>query len=126
MVVNKFNCIEESLCEIRDNLRWFKPNDKHRSLKPTKLYAGSILKLWNEFKRIIDAKRKLDNVSWSKMYLKVKSEIKDLRKGSIGVSTLENFYKRKMNPKPKTLKVIVSWIENERREYDEENYKINS
>ena len=60
------------------------------------------------------------------MYLKVKSEIKDLRKGSIGVSTLENFYKRKTNPKPKTLKVIVSWIENERREYDEENYKINS
>jgi len=126
MVVNKFNCIEESLCEIRDNLRWFKPNDKHRSLKPTKLYAGSVLKLWNEFKQIIDAKRKLDNVSWSKMYLKVKSEIEDLRKGSIGVSTLENFYKRKMNPKPKTLKVIVSWIENERREYDEEDYKINS
>ncbi|CAG8484141.1 4296_t:CDS:10 [Ambispora leptoticha] len=37
------------------------------SPKPTKLYAGGVLKLWNEFKRILDAKRKLDNVSWSKI-----------------------------------------------------------
>ena len=82
--------IKRSLCEIQDNLKWFKPNDKHCSLKPTKLYKRSILKLWTKSKRILDAKRKLDNVSWSKMYLKVKSEIKDLRKGSIGVLQCRN------------------------------------
>jgi len=61
VVVDKLDGIKRSLCEIRDNLKWFKPNNKHHSPKPTKLYEGSILKLWNEFKRILDAKRKLDN-----------------------------------------------------------------
>ena len=92
VVVDKLDGIKRSLCEIRDNLKWCKPNNKHRSPKPTKLYEGSILKLWNEFKRILDAKRKLDNISQSKMYRKIKSEIEDLGKGSIGVSTVENFY----------------------------------
>ena len=52
---------------------------------------------------------------------KCKSEIKDLGKGTIGASTVENFYKQKTNPKPRTLEVIVSWVENERRDYGKEN-----
>jgi hypothetical protein len=92
--------LKKSLCEIRNNHKWF--------LKPTKLYEGDVLTLWNEFKQLFDAKRKLDNSSLSEMYCKIKSEINDLGKGTIGVSTLENFYKQKTNPKPRTLQLVAS------------------
>ena len=57
------------------------------------------------------------------MYRKLKSEIEDLGKGSIGTSTLENFYKCKTNPRPNTLKLIASWVENEKRDHGEEDYE---
>jgi hypothetical protein len=68
-------------------------------------------------------KRKLANISLSAMCSKVKNKINDLGKGSIGTSTLKNFYKRKTNPntKPKTLKLVASWVENKKRDYDEED-----
>ena len=108
VVVDKLNGIEGSLCEI---LKWFKPNDKHRSPKS---YGGDVLTLWNEFKQLFEAKSKLNESSLSEMYCKVKSEIKDLGNGTIGTFTLENFYKCKTNPRPNTLKLIASWVENEK------------
>ena len=83
VVLDKLNGIEGSLCKI---LKWFKPNNKHCSPKPTK----------------------------SKIYRKVKSEIEDLGQGSIGTSTAKNFYKWKTNSKLNTLRLIVLWVENER------------
>jgi hypothetical protein len=121
VVVDKLNGIERSLCEIQDNLKWFKSNDKHRSPNPIKSYEGDVPTLWNEFKKLVDAKRKTNDVSLSKMYRNIKSEIEDLGKGSIGTSTLENFYKRKTNPKPRTLKLIAFWVENEKGGYCEED-----
>jgi len=118
VVVDKLNVIEKSFCEIRDNFKWFKPNNKHCSPKPTKSYKGDVLPLWNEFKQLFDAKRKLD-ISLSEICCKIKSKIEDFGKGIVGTSTLENFY---MNPKPNnTLKLIASWVENERGNYREEN-----
>jgi hypothetical protein len=73
MVIDKL----KSLCEIRDNFKWFKPNNKHCSPKPTKSYKGDVLPLWNEFKQLFDAKRKLD-ISLSEMCCKIKSKIEDL------------------------------------------------
>jgi hypothetical protein len=123
VVVDKLNGIEGSLCEIQDNLKWFKPNNKHRSPKPTKPYEGDVLALWNEFKKLFDAKRKLNDSSLSEMYCKVKGEIDNLEKGTIGTSTLENFYKCKTNPKSRTLSLISLWVENERRDHSEGNHE---
>jgi len=72
---------------------------------------------FNKFKQLMDVKKRLNDISLSAIYCKVKSEIEDLGKGSIGASIVENFYKRKMNPKPKTLKLIAPWVENERRDH---------
>jgi hypothetical protein len=57
VVIDKLNGIEGSLCKIQDNLKWFKPNDKHRSLNPIKSYED-VLTFWNEFKKFFDAKKK--------------------------------------------------------------------
>ena len=72
-----------------------------------------------QFKQLFDAKKKLNNSSLSEMYCKVKGEIDNLDKGAIGTSTLENFYKCRTNPKPNTLKLIASWVENKRRDHSE-------
>ena len=87
MVIDKLNDINENLREIHNNYQKSSPP------KPTKSYDGDVLALWNKFAHLFDAKRKTDDVSLSKMYCKLKSEIEDLGKGSIGTSTLENFYK---------------------------------
>ena len=124
MVVDKLNGIEESVHEIRNNCNWVRPHRKYRrsnSPKPVESYEGDVLTLWNEFKNLFDAKRKLNESSLSEMYCKIKSEIEDLGKGTIGTSTLENFYKCKTNPKPNTLKLIASWVENEKGGYGEED-----
>ena len=67
VVVDKLNSIEESLHEIRNNRNWIRPHSKYRrsnSPKPVvESYEGDILTLWNEFKQLFDAKRKLDNIS---------------------------------------------------------------
>jgi hypothetical protein len=42
------------------------------------------------------------------MYCKIKGEIEDLGKGTI-------------NPRPNTLKLIASWVENEKGDYGEED-----
>ena len=55
------------------------------------------------------------------MYCKIKSEIENLEKGAVGTFALENFYMCRMNPKPNTIKLIVSWVENERGDYGEED-----
>jgi len=124
MVIDKLNDINENLREIHNNCNWVRPRNNHQKSsppKPTKSYDGDVLTHWNEFKKLVDAKRKLNDSSLSKMYRKIKGEIDNLEKSTIGTSTLENFYKRKTNPKPKTLKLIASWIENERKEYGEED-----
>ncbi|KAG9303601.1 hypothetical protein G9A89_018497 [Geosiphon pyriformis] len=64
------------------------PNDKHHSPKPIKSYEGDVLTLWDEFKKLVE----------------------DLGKGTIGASTVENFYKQKTNSKPNTLKLIAPLI----------------
>jgi hypothetical protein len=51
------------------------------------------------------------------MYCKIKSEIENLGKGTIGTSMLANLYKCKTNPRPNTLKLVAFWVENERRDY---------
>ena len=79
--------------------------------------------LWNEFKKLFEAKRKLNESSLSEMYCKIKSEIENLGKSTIGTSTVENFYKCQTNPRPNTLKMIASWVENEKRDYGEEDYE---
>ena len=126
VAIDKLNGIEESLHEIHNNYNWVRPHSKYQSSnspKPVESYEGDILTLWNEFKKLFDAKRKLHNSSLSEMYCKIKSEIENLRKGTIGTSTLENFYKCKTNLKPNTLKLIASWVENEKRENGEKNGK---
>jgi hypothetical protein len=103
VVVDKLKGIEESLHEICNNRNWVRPHRKYRrsnSPKPTKSYDGDVLTLGNEFKQLFDAKRKLNESSLSEMYCKIKSEIKDLGKCSIGASAIaENFYKCKTNPR---------------------------
>ena len=110
VVLDKLNCIEESLYEIRDKLNWFKPHNKYQRSSSLKSYEGVVLRLWNEFKQFLDANKKLNETSLSEMYCKVKSEIEGLGKGniSIGVSTVKNFYKCKTNPKIKTLRLMHS------------------
>ena len=83
----------KSVCKIRDNLKWFKPHNNHRKSsrpKPTKSYDGDVLTLWNEFKKLFNAKRKLDGISLSAMYCKIKSEIYDLGKGINSEEDCEN------------------------------------
>ena len=68
MVLDKL----KSVCKIHnnDNCKWFKPHNKYRtssSFKPTKSYDENVLTLWNEFKQLFDAKRKLDDISLSEM-----------------------------------------------------------
>jgi hypothetical protein len=114
------NVIEKSVCEIQNCISSHKSRAS-RSVKATKSYDENVLSLWNEFKQLFDTKKKLGNSSLSEMYCKIKGEIEDLGKGTIGTATLENFYKCKTNPKPNTLKLIASWVKNERRDYSEED-----
>ena len=119
MVIDKLNDINENLCEIHNNCNWVRPRNDHQKSsppKPTKSYDGDVLTLWNKFAHLFDAKRRTNDVSLSKMYHKLKREIEDLGKGSIGTSTLENFYKPKTNHKPRTLQLVASWVENERED----------
>jgi len=80
VVVDK---LDENLCEIRSNCNWVRPHNNHQKSSPpksTKSYDGDVLTLWNKFAHLFDAKRKTDDVSLSKMYRKLKSEIEDLGK----------------------------------------------
>ena len=77
----KLTGIEENLREIQKNC---KPFDQSSSLKLIKHYEGNTSILWNEFKQFFDAERK--DISMSRMYRKVKSEIEDLGTGTIGAS----------------------------------------
>jgi hypothetical protein len=92
MVIDKLNDINENLRETHNNCNWIRPRNDHQKSsppKPTKSYDGDVLTLWNKFAHLFDAKRKTDDVSLSKIYRKLKSEIEDLGQGSIGTSTLE-------------------------------------
>jgi hypothetical protein len=74
-MVDKLNDIEKSVCEIRDNCNWVRPHNDHQKSNPsklTKLYDGDVLTLWNEFKQLFDAKRKLNDISLSEMCCKIK------------------------------------------------------
>jgi hypothetical protein len=64
--------------------------------------SNHVSTLWNSFKeKLFDAKRKLGDISLSKMYCKVKNEIEYLGTGTIGTFTVGNFYKRRTNPRTK-------------------------
>jgi len=53
-------------------------------------------------------------------------EIRELREGKrIAASTLENFYKRKTNPRKSTLKAIEEWMD-KNEEIDNNNNTINN
>ena len=54
------------------------------------------------------------------------TEIRELREGKgVVASTLKNFYKRKTNPRKRTLEAIEEWI-NKNKEIDDSDDNINS
>jgi hypothetical protein len=63
VVVNKFNCIEEILCELRDKLKWFKPHN-YQTSSPPKSYEGNVLTLWNEFKNSLMQRENSMTLAW--------------------------------------------------------------
>ena len=66
-------------------------------------------KLLKSFKNLFDKKAGLDqNFSFNQMAI----EIRELREGKgIAASTLKIFYKRKTNPRKRTLEAIQEWID---------------
>src|SRR6185312_8265524 len=95
---NKLHDINQKIDEI---INLIKPKKRHNN-KPSKpfgerSYLPDVEKLWKNFKKFFDKTAGLDpKFSFNQMAI----EIRELREGKrIAASTLENFYKRKTNPR---------------------------
>jgi len=93
-------------------------------IEPTKRRNNKSSKQFGERSYLpdVDKKAGLDpNFSFNQMA----TEIRELHEGrGIAVSTLKSFYKRKTNPRKKTLEAIEEWI-NKNKEIEDEDVNNN-
>jgi hypothetical protein len=108
---NKLYDINQKIDKI---INLIEPKKRHNN-KPSKpfgerSYLPDVEKLWKNFKNLFDKKAGLDpNFSFNQMA----TEIRELREEKgIAASTLKNFYKRKTNPRKRTLEAIEEWMDN--------------
>ena len=121
---NKLYDINQKIDKI---INLIEPKKRHnkRPSKPfgERSYLPDVEKLWKNFKNLFDKKAGLDpKFSFNQMA----AEIRELREGKgVAASTLENFYKRKTNPRKRTLEAIEEWIA-KNKEIDDNDNIINS
>src|SRR5204863_7878299 len=103
---NKLYNINQKIDKI---INLIEPTKRHNN-KPfgRRNYLPDVEKLWKNFKNLFDKKAGLDpNFSFNQMA----TEIRELREGKgVAASTSKNFYKRKTNPRKRTLETIEEWI----------------
>ena len=117
---------ENKLCDINQKIdkiiNLIEPKRRHNN-KPSKpfgerSYLPDVEKLWKNFKNLFDKKAGLDpKFSFHQMA----TEIRELcEEKGVAASTLKNFYKRKTNPRKKTLEAIEEWIDKNKEIEDED------
>jgi hypothetical protein len=122
---NKLYVINQKIDRI---INLIEPKKRHNN-KPSKpfgeqSYFPDVEKLWKNFKNLFDKKAAGLDPKFS--FNQMATEIRELREGKgVAASTLKSFYKRKTNPRKRTLEAIEEWI-SKNKEIDDNDNIINS